>query len=56
MFSGEALDFPDFKSLFCELIDPLQLKDAVAIEYLKKSLPSNLRDMLKSTREIKVCW
>ena len=55
-FSGEALDYQEFKRLFLDLMEPLQLKDSASIEYLKKSMPANLKDLLKGARELQECW
>ena len=56
VFSGERLAYPDFKQLFQDLVSPLRLKDSAYIEYMKKALPANLRELLRGAVDITESW
>merc|ERR1711867_386312 len=52
-FSGNALDYPEYKSLFNELVSTLRVTETMKMEYLRKSLDQKLLYIVRGARERK---
>ena len=55
-FSGEPLDYPEFKEAFLSLTRPANLEDAASLTYLKKSLPQKYKYLLKGAGTMSTAW
>ena len=55
-FTGEHLDFPQFKQTFQSLIRPNNLEDPVALQYLKKALPKSCHHLLRGASSMEIAW
>ena len=55
-FSGNALDYPEYKSLFNELVSTLRVTETMKMEYLRKSLDQKLLYIVRGARDRKEAW
>ena len=52
-FSGNPLDYADFKDLFSELVASLRVSKVAVMEYLKKALDSRLQYIIRCAKDRK---
>merc|ERR1711867_31510 len=55
-FSGNALDYVEYKDLFTELVSTLRVSEAAKMEYLRKSLDAKLLYIVRGAKDRKEAW
>ena len=55
-FKGDPLEYPDFRSLFRELVNGLTIPESATLEYLRKSLPESLVFLVKGSKTMNEAW
>merc|ERR1711867_16750 len=55
-FSGEPINYPDFKRTFSALTGDQGLKDEVLMIYLRDAIPKDVRYLLNGVHDLKTAW
>ena len=50
-FSGNPLDYAEFKALFTELVGSVRTKEVAIMEYLHRSLDKKLRYIIRGAKD-----
>ena len=56
VFTGDDLEYAEFKTLFTKIFKPLLLDDAIVMQYLRDSIPKDIRYVLEGAQTLDIIW